>query len=629
MSDESNTAKEDDHTKEKDAAPLKEVKVTEAETATNLKEAKHAKKEDKETEADDENGADSTVAAASTATTSSPEKFTDYVKELHKYIIKFVIDGGGEKQLAKVIKLLSGPVVLADAPPLPQSEPKSITEVVQKYNNPIVPGLVREVTPDEIVNTRCIHNKKCSKKPEQSRRSRHSEHKDKKKEKDKKTKPKKHEKEEKAAGEAREEEGKKEEEEAEAEAEEAEGEEEMSGLTAMHLAVRSRSTDLVNVLLTKGGDLTVKSGHGWNSLQEAAADGWQEGLELMLPALQTYEQQQFAQMYPLYCEYLEGLPDFVMEIEWEIKSWLVPLAKYLCPHDKYVINKKGASLRIDMNMSELIPALKASGNCSLFFFGENSPTPGNILWVSWENKKKMYLFSRTKHVRIGDVKVAAKSYITHPVSRLLKPKDALDPTFTDAKSVFGKLKKEKIGEWDAKQVVIKNVALAAVTREGSKETIKEREKRKRAAESVDDDDDDDDEVTVTSSNEDGVIGKSGSSRFVPCACCPKKLKAKCSASPIKITTKIKKYEGTAWLSDKFPRSFKDFSPIFRIIGSSQKQVLSLETFMNTLLKDQPNLFPVKFNVPILPTFSVTVTFKSYEETDKIDPALFKIPSDVK
>ena len=52
MSDESNTAKEDGHTKEKDVAPSKEVKVAEVETATKSKEGKHSehtKKKDKET----------------------------------------------------------------------------------------------------------------------------------------------------------------------------------------------------------------------------------------------------------------------------------------------------------------------------------------------------------------------------------------------------------------------------------------------------------------------------------------------------------------------------------------------------------------------------------------------------
>lgn len=563
---------------------------------------------------------------------SSPIKFTDYVKELHRKIINFVIDNGDDKQLVEIASYLSNSVVLADAPPEPQRELRNLNEVVQKYNNPIVPGLVREVAIDEIVNTRCVHYRKCIKKVEQPSdpKDKKTKKKDKKekKEKEKKTKPKKAEKD--SDGSETEKTLQSGKDDGDDEVLE---EDETAGLTALHLAVRSRNTELVNLLLTKGGDLTVKSSHGWNSLQEAAADGWLEGLELMLPILQAYEQQQFAQMYPLYCEFLQGLPDFIMEIEWEIKSWLVPLAKYFCPHDKYVIHKRGASLRIDMNMSELIPALKASGNCSLFFFGENSPTPGHIMWVSWQNKKKMYLFSRTKHVKIGDVKAAARSYVEHPVSRLLKPKDALDPTFADAKSLFGHVKKEKVGEWMAKQVVIKNVALASVTREGTKEAAKDREKIKRSgdssAEGDDDDDDDDDDVTVTTSNENGIIGKSRSSRFIPCACCPVELKAKCSSSPIKITTKIKKYEGSAWLSDEFPRSFKDFSPIFRIIGSSQKQVLSLETFMNTLLKDQPNLFPVKFNVPILPTFSVTVTFKSYKETNEISPDIFRIPTNIK
>lgn len=590
-----------------------------------------------------------TTPSSSSSSSSAPEKFVDYVKELHRKIIRFVIDNGSDKDMVEIASFLSRSVTLADAPPVPQRELKSLTEVVQKYNNPIIPGSVREVTTDEIVNTRCVHYRKVIKKAEQPQdpKDKKSKSRKEKKEKKEKEKEKKRSRHKKADKEEKEEEKKEEKKEEEKEKEEDnehdaekaavgddgdEEEDETSGLTALHLAVRSRNTDLVNLLLTKGGDLTVKSSHGWNSLQEAAADGWLEGLELMLPILQAQEQQQFAQMYPLYCEYLGGLPDFVMEIEWEIKSWLVPLAKYFCPHDKYVIHKRGSSLRIDMNMSELIPALKASGNCSLFFFGEGSPTPGHIMWVSWQNKKKMYLFSRTKHVKIGDVKAAARSYVENPVSRLLKPKDALDPTFADAKSLFGHLKKEKIGDWVAKQVVIKNVALASVTREGTKEAEKDRERIKRSSGTVEEEDDDDyedKEVTVASFNENGVMGQSRSSRFIPCACCPDELKAKCSSSPIKITTKIKKYEGSAWLSDEFPRQFKDFSPIFRIIGSSQKQVLSLEAFMNTLLKDQPNLFPVKFNVPILPTFSVTVIFKSYKETDKIDPDKFRIPTNIK
>ena len=48
--------------------------------------------------------------------------------------------------------------------------------------------------------------------------------------------------------------------------------------------------------------------------------------------------------YPESIEYLQSLPDFYMEIDWNVSSW-IPLVSSLAPSDTFQIWKKGGSIR--------------------------------------------------------------------------------------------------------------------------------------------------------------------------------------------------------------------------------------------------------------------------------------------
>jgi len=57
-------------------------------------------------------------------------------------------------------------------------------------------------------------------------------------------------------------------------------------------------------------------------------------------------QKAYEDRLPKLVAHLGGIPDFYMEIKWEIQSW-IPLVGKLAPSDTFKIWKKGGQIRFD------------------------------------------------------------------------------------------------------------------------------------------------------------------------------------------------------------------------------------------------------------------------------------------
>lgn len=78
-----------------------------------------------------------------------------------------------------------------------------------------------------------------------------------------------------------------------------------------------------------------------------------------------------------------------------------------------------------------------------------------------------------------------------------------------------------------------------------------------------------------------------------------------------VTKSGNSFKGTLWLSSEFPRTVKELMPIFEVLAPTHKHFAKLKNFIELKLPDEG--FPVKIDVPIVPTVSAVVTFLNYSE----------------
>jgi ankyrin repeat domain-containing protein 13 len=77
------------------------------------------------------------------------------------------------------------------------------------------------------------------------------------------------------------------------------------------------------------------------------------------------------------------------------------------------------------------------------------------------------------------------------------------------------------------------------------------------------------------------------------------------------------------MSQDFPLSIDILLNVLEIIAPF-KHFAKLRDFVSLKL---PKGFPIKVDIPLVPTVSAKITFQDFEFRDNIQPSLFDIPSD--
>jgi len=92
-----------------------------------------------------------------------------------------------------------------------------------------------------------------------------------------------------------------------------------------------------------------------------------------------------------------------------------------------------------------------------------------------------------------------------------------------------------------------------------------------------------------------------------------------------IEKKKKSFSAKCLLTKEFPRKMQDLITIFEILAPTNKIFKKLHEFVS--MKIPEDMFPVKLEIPIVPTIYATVSFLHYEEGIDIDPNKLAIPTD--
>ncbi|PSC68048.1 Ankyrin repeat domain-containing 13C [Micractinium conductrix] len=223
------------------------------------------------------------------------------------------------------------------------------------------------------------------------------------------------------------------------------------GNTALHVAVIARQHAAIAALLDGGVPPDVKNERMWSPLDDAVALGDAEAAQMLysrlLAAAKVAKRQK---KEALAAVMTTGLPDFRMQLRWELGSPLFGLLlRHYAPDDTYTVCKVGKRLRVegtlmglDSRSRSLIPRWKR-GHFSLLVDAGVSPTRAFLV----DHTERVYydLYQERKaHLKPIEQEVA--EMIADGASKV-RLADA-DLEFAPLKGWFGGAKKEKIDGWE-------------------------------------------------------------------------------------------------------------------------------------------------------------------------------------
>eukprot|EP00126_Sphaerothecum_destruens_P011272 Sdes_comp20886_c0_seq1m17944 len=92
-------------------------------------------------------------------------------------------------------------------------------------------------------------------------------------------------------------------------------------------------------------------------------------------------------------------------------------------------------------------------------------------------------------------------------------------------------------------------------------------------------------------------------------------------SAIKVKITKKSMNSTLWVCDDFPLKLETVVKLLTIISASDPRIEKLQDFLTTKL---PEGFPIQLDIPVFPTTSATITFKTFLEAPLLQD-LFTLP----
>lgn len=91
---------------------------------------------------------------------------------------------------------------------------------------------------------------------------------------------------------------------------------------------------------------------------------------------------------------LESLPDFKLDMNFQVQSTFIPFIGSLAPSDTYKIYKLGSKLRLDMTLVGFKNLKSIRGNLSVLFKGRSQDNDGELFVVDHDTKNVTNIFNQ-------------------------------------------------------------------------------------------------------------------------------------------------------------------------------------------------------------------------------------------
>ncbi|CAL4146812.1 unnamed protein product, partial [Meganyctiphanes norvegica] len=369
-------------------------------------------------------------------------------------------------------------------------------------------------------------------------------------------------------------------------------------------------------------DLKIKKANSIisdNSLMEIFASNEKETFSVLLRKLKQQSREHMDTRRPDLVRALEKMGDFYMELKWDFQSW-VPLVSRILPSDICKIHKKGAAIRLDTTLVDFNDMRWERGDISFFFSGESKP---NHSLTVLDNKLKVYQKVRHEETEAemeDEVDILMSSDI---VAAQMSTKQI---TFDRARSgwIFREDKKEMVGKFNADFYYLNGLSIESRKR---REHLSEEDLQKNKAimesftkGSGPQNFDPNNEPVRRASLEPPSIEKEVTWEEYISA---EPGEALPLGRPLSCKETSKSFKATVAMSEEFPLTIEMLLNVLEVIAPF-KHFAKLRDFVQMKL---PPGFPVKIDIPILPTVSAKITFQEFAFREDIPESLFELPND--
>ncbi|XP_017781382.1 PREDICTED: ankyrin repeat domain-containing protein 13C [Nicrophorus vespilloides] len=391
------------------------------------------------------------------------------------------------------------------------------------------------------------------------------------------------------------------------------------GNTALHLAVMLGRKECVQLLLKHDAPVKVKNGLGWTVLAEAISYGNRPTISSLVRKFRQQSREQMEERRPNLVHALNKINDFYMELKWDFQSW-VPLVSRILPSDICKIYKSGANIRLDTTLVDFSDMRWERGDIS-FIFNGNAP-PNQSLTVL-DNGQKVY-----QNVKYEESEMEIEDEVD-----LLMSTDILAAQISTKSISFIRAQSGWIFREDKTEVVAGQYASELYTVHGLVlESRKRREhlslddlqKNKALLESFTKG------GNIQNFDQNGVPVRRSSLNPPPdkSVTWPQYIQSELNSYPrlgrdLVYKESSKSFKATIAMSPEFPLSVAMLLNVLEVIAPF-KHFSKLRDFIAAKL---PSGFPVKVEIPILPTVTAKITFQEFEFRDDIPKNLFTRPKD--
>ncbi|KAJ8909365.1 hypothetical protein NQ315_014196 [Exocentrus adspersus] len=404
------------------------------------------------------------------------------------------------------------------------------------------------------------------------------------------------------------------------------------GNTALHLAVMLGRKECVQLLLKHDAPVKVKNGLGWTVLAEAVSYGNRPTISSLVRKFRQQSREQMEERRPNLVEALNRINDFYMELKWDFQSW-VPLVSRILPSDICKIYKSGANIRLDTTLVDFSDMRWERGDISFIFNGDAKP---NESLTVLDNITKVY-----QKVRYEESEMEIEDEVD-----LLMSTDILAAQISTKSISFARAQSGWIFREDRKASIPQSGPdsnkneLVAGQYESELYTVHGLmlESRKRR-EHLSSDDLQKNKAILESFTKGGNFqgfDQNGApvrrNSLVPPSqknvTWDEYIKSDVNDYPrlgrdLVYKESSKSFKATIAMSSDFPLSVDMLLNVLEVIAPF-KHFSKLRDFITSKL---PNGFPVKVEIPILPTVTAKITFQHFEFRDDIPRHLFATPND--
>ncbi|KAF7283652.1 hypothetical protein GWI33_023288 [Rhynchophorus ferrugineus] len=388
------------------------------------------------------------------------------------------------------------------------------------------------------------------------------------------------------------------------------------GNTALHLAVMLGRKECVLLLLKYDAPVKVKNGLGWTVLSEAVSYGNRPTISSLVRKFRQQSREQMEQRRPNLVAALNKISDFYMELKWDFQSWV----SRILPSDVCKIYKSGASIRLDTTLVDFSDMRWERGDISFIFNGDAKP---NESLTVLDNNSKVY-----QQVRYEESEMEIEDEVD-----LLMSTDILAAQISTKRISFARAQSGWIFREDKKELVAGQYDAELYTVHGL--TLDSRKRR----EHLSSDDLQKNRAILDSFTKGGNLQNLDQNgvpvRRTSLVPPPEKnitweeyINAEVNNYPrlgrdLVYKESSKSFKATIAMSSDFPLSVEMLLNVLEVIAPF-KHFSKLRDFINFKL---PSGFPVKVELPILPTVTAKMTFQEFEFRNDIPNNMFSIPND--